>query len=305
MDEQDAALNQIAAWLADPAPTAEASARMAPLLLSLVVEILVGGRSDEASLGQELRARLHRDPQAKWHLVESLPAWWRKKRVRDGQVDARIFVERCADQVAMLLTFPNFKTVARSGLNLDAVLFRRSGRAIYWSVKRGEHTEEELSHCVEAMLAVADKFEFQNLGAAINYFKKAVRRRLFPRKPKSIQAPVRFRDERVADPQADDEGAPIEEEPEEVAEPKAASLDDSSEVDLTEERQRAWEELQRKLRPKHAVRFRVFTGNHTCKPAGDFSHQTTPKGIRGSQVSTRRYAEIFKDFLKEWPRPSV
>src|SRR5438094_5484408 len=146
MGEQDPDLNRITEWLtAKGAALAKASADVMPLLERLVVQELIRGHNDEASLSLELLGRFHQDRDLRWQLVEGLPSWWRQNCMRSDKVDARRFLLRSADQVAMFLTFKNFKAIARrSALPLDDILLSRSALGIYRLVKRdGNPTEDE------------------------------------------------------------------------------------------------------------------------------------------------------------------
>lgn len=266
MSRQDPALERITAWLtAKDAALQEASAEVFPLLESLVIKALVSGWEDEADLRRKLSARIQRDHEVKWHLVENLPDWWRQKRVREDKTDARIFVERCTDQVAAMLVFKNLdQCISANASNLDALLIQRvADRVICRSVKKKarekasdrkstgearpgddrilegppEPTEDEISTCVEAVCSAGKKFQFMGLGKAIAFFKTAARRKLFPRTAKSVSATSPLREEMIAAPETEDE------------EPDS---------DLSEERARAWHTLKSRLKEKDALRFWVL-----------------------------------------------
>ena len=88
MGEQDPDLNRITEWLtAKGAALAKASADVMPLLERLVVQELIRGHNDEASLSLELLGRFHQDRDLRWQLVEGLPSWWRQNCMRSDKVD--------------------------------------------------------------------------------------------------------------------------------------------------------------------------------------------------------------------------
>ncbi|MBI4662815.1 MAG: hypothetical protein HY735_28705 [Verrucomicrobia bacterium] len=263
MDQQDSDLKAIAAWLtAKDADIPQMSKEVFPLVVRRAIEALVGGQGDEANLRQDLLQRIEGDEEAKWLLVESLPGFWREKRVRKGSVDPRDFVERCADQVAALLVFTKLShCVSANATRLDRFLLRRvADRVICRSVKKRarmqaihrsstgkakpgddrilegstEPTEEEVCTCVEAIWAVAAKFKYMGLGKAISYFKTAARRKLFPRTSKSVAATHELREELTPAQSADEK------------------------PDLGEALAEGWETLNSRLGPKHALRLWVL-----------------------------------------------
>jgi hypothetical protein len=153
----------------------------------------------------ELRALAALDKEATREVLDGTMKWWVKERKTGQSGDLDLLLERCADQLAAVLVFKNLPPAEDMNHKISwDVLLHRVVQRIILPRLGGPSSKDSVNDCILAILERAEKFDYQGLGQAIEFFTEAYRLKILRGPPQLDTEPIP-----EPEPKEDEESRPV------------------------------------------------------------------------------------------------